>query len=262
MTPLAAKTASAKPWKDFAFENISIQLSEGEVTTLVGANGAGKSSLLRLLAGGLPLSHGSVELHQKPIGDWEKSARARTLSLLLQRQTLTFPFTVEEVVQLARLPHSTGAKVDRNVVTQCLQAFDMSAFRQRAYTDLSGGEQQRVQLARAFAQVWPQAQSSSSQAPVLLLDEPIAALDLAHLEMLQTRIREFSATGGAVGLVVHDLNFAIAVSDSLVFLREGRIVAQGAAKTVIEVPLFEQVFGITPLLGRHPDTGKPLVIMR
>lgn len=262
MILLRADQAQASPWRGFMIDGLSLSLAAGEVTSVVGPNGAGKSSILRLLGGDLKLTRGDVQLRGKSVFAWESMEKARHLAYLAQRQTLSFPFSVEEVVRLARLPHASGARMDRKIILECLKAFDVAQFRDRAYTDLSGGEQQRVQLARVFAQVWPQAGIGAVSAGVLLLDEPVAALDLAHMEMLQTRIKEFSGRGGSVGLVLHDLNFATQVSDRLAFVREGRLVAEGDPTAVMEVPVLEHVFGVSPIIGSHPQSGKPLVILR
>src|SRR5690606_37222283 len=141
---------------------------------------------------------------------WIAEERAQHLACLPQQSKLNFPYTVEEVVSLSRLPHNTGKKEDARIVASAINALDLDKQAKQFYTHLSGGEQQRSQLARVLAQVWmqpAQQQSLQKRPPLLLLDEPCRGLDPGHERRLIELIRSFCTQGAAVVMVVHDINF-------------------------------------------------------
>lgn len=249
--------ACSAPWGKPLLKNISLTLESGEVVAIVGPNGAGKSSLLHLMAGGLPLSTGALTLADKPLGDWSLLQRAKSIALLSQQSLLTFPFTAEEVVALGRSPHNSGFHADQAIIDEVLLATDTDSLRHRSYTQLSGGEQQRVQLARALAQIW---RGEDSAQRILMLDEPCNGLDLAHQVLLQHLIQRQADHGCAVVLVVHDFNFASAVADRVVVLDNGAIAGLGAPEAVLTESLFSQVFNVSPVLMTHPQSGRQLVL--
>ncbi|PLW83047.1 heme ABC transporter ATP-binding protein [Kineobactrum sediminis] len=257
MTLLRVDAASAMPWGVPVLQDISLALDAGEITALIGPNGAGKSSLLRLIAGDFALSQGSINFDGQPLADWSRAQLATRLAFLPQLSLLNFPYTVEEVVLLGRTPHATGARVDREIALQALAATDTVTLRDRLYTQLSGGERQRVQLARVFAQIWEQ---HSHGGQLLLLDEPTAALDLAHQQQVAAAIAAIAGRGCAVLLVVHDVNLAAAVARRLVVLDHGRQVTTGSPAEVLTPTLFRELFHAEVLVQEHPHGGRPLVI--
>lgn len=256
MTTLLLEEAGAAPWGAPLLDAISIALEPGQILGLAGPNGAGKSSLLRLIAGDIPLGSGSLLLGGKPLADWGRRARARQLAYLPQLSLLNFPYTVEEVVALGRMPHDTGAAVDSDILHQVMAATDIATLRHRLYTRLSGGEKQRVQLARIFAQAW------DSEAGLLLLDEPTTALDLSHQQLVLAAVRALADRGCAVLLAIHDLNLVAGLADRIAILQQGRMVACGTPKEVYTVEMFRQVFSIDVLIQQHPGRDQPLVVSR
>lgn len=240
-----------------ALTGVDVSLSSGQVLGVLGPNGAGKSTLLGALSGELALSEGEVRLHGKPLGNWTGPERARRLAVMLQRSNLSFGFRVDEVVSLGRLPHASGLQADRGIVAAALQVADAGHLAQRNYLTLSGGEQQRVHLARVLAQLWP---AGSGQ--TLLLDEPTAMLDPLHQHSILIAVRHFVAQGGAALVILHDLNLAARYCDQLLLLADGRVQMHGTPEQVLRAEPLEAVFGLEVLIRRHPERGHPLVIPR
>ena len=257
MSVLQLDGASAAPWGPLLLDDISMALQPGQVLGLAGPNGAGKSSLLRLVAGDIPLSDGRLLLNGKPRSEWSARPLARKLAYLPQLSLLNFPYTVEEVVALGRMPHDTGMAIDNAILSQAMAATDISGLSGRLYTRLSGGEKQRVQLARVFSQVW-----DAGVGGLLLLDEPTTALDLSHQQLVIDAVRQLAETGIAITLAIHDLNLVAGLADTIAVLEKGRIAACGSPQQVFTETLFRDVFDIDVLIQQHPDRDQPLVISR
>jgi iron complex transport system ATP-binding protein len=249
--------ASAAPWGPVLLDNINLALQPGQVLGLAGPNGAGKSSLLRLIAGDIPLSDGRLLLNDKSRADWSARPLARKLAYLPQLSLLNFPYTVEEVVALGRMPHDTGLTIDNAILSRAMAATDITGLSGRLYTRLSGGEKQRVQLARVFSQIW-----DAGVGGLLLLDEPTTALDLSHQQLVIGAVRDLAETGCAVALAIHDLNLVAGLADTIAVLDNGRIAACGSPQQVFTEALFRDVFDIDVLIQQHPDRDQPLVISR
>jgi len=254
MSVLTLDKVSARPWGTPLLQDIDLSLAAGDVLGVIGPNGAGKSSLLRLVAGDIPLDSGSIGLLGKPLAQWPLRERACRMAVLPQLSLLSFPYTVEEVVDLGRIPHDTGNAVDASIVEEVLAAVDMGRLRHRLYTELSGGERQRAQLARVFAQVWRGGER------LLLLDEPTSALDLAHQQQVLQAISRLAADGCAVVMVIHDFNLLAASAGQLLALHGGRCYAMGAPDVVLSQQLFRDVFSAEVHITRHPVHGRPLVV--
>lgn len=236
---------------------IGLRLDPGTVTAVVGPNGAGKSSLLRVLCGDLPATAGTVRLNGKSLADWDAESRARMLAVLPQQSTLDFPFTAREVVALARVPHRSGLSRDRDIVQAALEAVDAGYLDKRYYTHMSGGEKQRVQLARVLAQIWEPAPEGGR---VLLLDEPTSAFDLSHQQITLDIVRRVADEGVAVLVVLHDLNLAARCADRMLVLSCGVLAAEGPPAQVLDESLVERVFGLRCIVMPHPITGAPMVV--
>lgn len=237
--------------------NINLTVKAGQVTVLVGPNGAGKSSLLKVLSGELNPSQGLVYLNQQKLSEWDIERKASVLAVLPQNSQLNFPFTADEVVGLGCIPHKTGYAEDQKIINQALQMVDASYLQRRLYTQMSGGEKQRVQLARVLAQVWS---ASDFGEQFLILDEPTAAFDLAHQKMTLDIVKQFSARGVGVLMVLHDLNLAARCADNLVVVNGGMIEAVGSPDKILTEQLIEKVFDIKATITRHPLADTPLVI--
>lgn len=210
----------------------------GALTAIVGPNGSGKTTLIRALSGDLPY-RGEAHLGGLQIGrakPWELAARR---GVLAQFTPVAFPFTVAEVV---RLGQSGGLSAGGPDLTQrALARVGLAGFEGRNYQELSGGEQQRVQLARVLAQVWEPADGDGPR--WLFLDEPVASLDIAHqLEVMQVA-RDFADAGGGVLAVMHDLNLTAMFADEVALMSAGRIAAQGRPEAVFTDETLSAAYG-------------------
>jgi iron complex transport system ATP-binding protein len=220
---------------------VSVALRPGELLAIAGPNGAGKTTLLSALAGDLAPSAGTVRLDDAPLPSWTPLALAQRRAVMPQASKLAFPLPVRAVVALGRMPfrdRGTTAS-DAAMVEQALQDADIQHLAGRSYGTLSGGEQQRVQLARAIAQL-----DFSGAPPVLLLDEPTASLDLAHAHAVLHLARRLTARGAAVAAVLHDLGLAYRYSDRVLVLHGGHAEALDTPQTVLNPELLRRVFAV------------------
>jgi iron complex transport system ATP-binding protein len=238
----------------------SLALEEGTTTIVVGPNGAGKSTLLKLLTGELSPSQGSIRLDGTAlpqIPGWELACRR---AVMVQNQRLAFPFSVYEVARLGL--EGVGRAQPRarkeQIIAQALDTTGVIGLAGRQYQTLSGGEQQRVQFARALCQL--EAGRSVAQRQILFLDEPIASLDLCHQLSLLDATRTIAAEGAAVLVVLHDLNLAVTYADRLVVMHEGAIVAQGEPATILDDNLLRGVFRVSLSFSRLPPAGQPFLL--
>lgn len=253
---LQAKTLSCARGGCRILQDIEFELQAGEVLAVLGTNGAGKSTLMATLTGELPAHSGEVLLGGRPLAEWSSLQRAQRLAVLPQSSSLAFAFAVEEVVAMGRLPHASGHQRDQQIIAAALAAADVLHLRGRSYLTLSGGERQRVHLARVLAQIW-----EAGEQACLILDEPTASLDLAHQQLSLQQAREVASRGGAVLLVLHDLNLAARYADRLLLLDKGAMVALGTPWEVLQASLIQQVFGVSVQVQRHPQEDCPLIII-
>lgn len=233
---------------------VDLRVRTGEVVALVGPNGAGKSTLLGALAGDLRVVSGSVHCFGRELGAWGATELAQHRAVLPQQATVSFPFTVHEVVAMGRAPWArTAASVhDDGVVDEAIRAVDLSALADRPFTSLSGGERARASLARVLAQ----------QTQLVLLDEPTAALDLHHQELVLELVAARAAAGAAVVVVVHDLSLAAAFADRVVVLDDGVVDAVGTPDEVLTPTLLSRVYRHEIDVIVHPVDGSLLVVPR
>jgi len=224
----------------------------GELVALVGPNGAGKSTLLGVLAGDIAPESGEANLLGRPFPEWTIAALARQRSVLLQDNQVAFPFTVREVVQMGRAPWrgTVREQEDEQAVQESMLQADVAALAPRRVPSLSGGERARVGFARTLA----------SRTGALLLDEPTAALDIAHQESVLRLAREHADRGDAVVVVLHELNLAAAYADRVVLLRAGRIVASGTPSEVLTAQRVSEVYEHPVEIIAHPRTGRPVIV--
>jgi iron complex transport system ATP-binding protein len=234
--------------------DISLEVAAGEVVALVGPNGAGKSTLLGALTGDVELAAGSVHVCGRDLGEWSGVELALRRSVLPQQVAVSFPFSVREVVEMGRAPwvHVDGDDAGERVVARVMAECDVAGMAERHLPTLSGGERARVALARVLAQ----------EAPVLFLDEPTAALDLHHQELVLGLARARADAGVAVVVVLHDLALAGAHADRIVVLSSGRVVADGPPVDVLQDELLSAVYHHPIEVVPHPRTGAPLVMPR
>ncbi|MFT4560288.1 MAG: iron complex transport system ATP-binding protein [Gammaproteobacteria bacterium] len=239
-------------------DGVDIVIEPGKIVAVLGPNGAGKSSLLRILCGQWKPSAGQVHLDDKPMTAYSIQELARTIAVMPQHSTLNFAFSCAEVVALGRTPHSSGRQIDREITLAALSLVDATHLGARLYTELSGGEKQRVQLARILAQIWiPRVQKSR----YLLLDEPTASFDLAHQQMMINILRRFAADDVGILVVMHDLNLAAQLADRMVLMKDGRIAAADCPAQVMQPSVISRVFDVDVAIINHPRTGNPLALL-
>ena len=238
-------------------DGVSLCLRPGEVLAVIGANGAGKTTLLRLLSGELRPTEGAVWLDGRALASSDAEMLARRRAVLPQQSTLTFGFTAMEVVLLGRTPHRTRHVHDLDVARRAMQAAGVTHLAERSYPTLSGGEQQRVHLARALAQIWDAPEDGHRY---LLLDEPTASLDLAHQHGVLRTARRCARAGVGVLAVLHDLNLAAQHADRIAVLCRGRLLAEGPPEAVLTPEIIRRAFDISVFVTEHPCAACLLIV--
>lgn len=231
-------------------QGIDLTLPQGSITALIGANGAGKSTLLSLIARLLPLQTGRIAVHGHDVATTPTRDLARVMAILPQNAGVASRLRVHELVAFGRWPHHQGRSTDEDqrIVDEAIVTFALGPLRDRFLDELSGGQRQRAHLAMAFAQgtEW------------LLLDEPLAALDMAHARALMLRLAALRDQGRSIVLVVHDINYAAAWADHVVALKSGRIAAKGPPRTVFTPETLAMLYDTA--LRVEQFEGRPMVL--
>ena len=236
---------------------VSFTLRPGEVVAVLGPNGAGKSSVLKVMAGEHRIDRGALYLNGRDYRRWKPGQIAQVVGVLPQQSLLMFPFSVTEVVGLGRIPHRSGRVRDAEIVQQAMARVDVAPLARALYPTLSGGEKQRVQLARVLAQIW---EPTGLGPRYLLLDEPTSALDIAHQH--QTLKLARSLAGEAIGVlaVLHDFNLAARYADRIVLMHHGNVVAQGRVEEILTPATLRPVFNVDVDVISHPTLDRPLIV--
>ena len=231
-----------------ALAGIDVAIELGELTIVVGPNGAGKTTLLRALAGLVTPRHGTIAIGTKRLSVLAATERAKTIAYLPQGGTIAWPIPVASVVALGRIPYGEKggdlSEAGRRAVAAAIAAVGLQGFEERPASELSGGERARVLLARALA----------TEAPILLADEPVAALDPRH-QLLALEVLRMRAHGGAaVVAVMHDLMLAARFADRVLLMRDGRLMADGAPRDVLTPAQLAATFGIEASVTERDET--------
>lgn len=251
---LCAHNISIRLGSRFILNNVSLSIRAGEVTTLLGPNGAGKSTLLKVLCGEIS-SNAEIEYFAKPKHQWDSKELAKHLGMLPQHSTLSFPFSAQEVVELGAIPLMLPNKNVQELASYYMKITDVGHLATRLYPSLSGGEKQRLHLARVLLQL-----AHSDERTILMLDEPTSALDLAHQHNTLSLARKLADThNAAVVVVLHDLNLAAQYSDRLVVLHEGHLVCDAPPWDALTKEMLESVYGYRCLVAKHPTLDFPVV---
>lgn len=235
------------------------EVAPGELVAVLGPNGAGKSTFLNVLSGGQDIEGGRVRIGDEDLFGFSASELACKRALMPQKSSLSFPFKVSDVVAMGRDPFRTAVDASSNdaAVAWALAETDTRHLGRRIYTQLSGGEQQRVQLARVLAQIW---RATDDDPRFLLLDEPTSSLDLSHQHSVMQLSNRLADKGVGVVAVVHDLNLAALYATRVVILSGGSVVATGAPEDVLEPTLIADVFDLSVHMVADPDTGRKLIV--
>ncbi|MEM1377722.1 MAG: heme ABC transporter ATP-binding protein [Pseudomonadota bacterium] len=230
-------------------KGVSLVAEPGRFTTVIGPNGSGKTTLLRALTGEIRYS-GSATLNGMDIATAPARELASWRGVLPQTARLSFPFTVHEVVRLGLTMGIHDPERDSERVSQALEVVDMAGFSGRFYQELSGGEAQRVQLARVLAQVWEPVFEGRPRC--LFLDEPISSLDIKHQIQILKLALQYARAGGAVVAVLHDLNLTAHFSDQIYLINDGTLQASGAPSSVMTKANLEAVYDCAMSVGEKP----------
>ena len=251
-TMLATQDLGCALGKYPILNGVDLEVPEGEMMAPVGPNGTGKSTLLRTLAGLLPIPSGRVLVAGRDLVKLSPLERARTLAMVGQQEETPADLRVAEVVALGLLPHrppwSGGGRKERNAVAEALEQVSMTAYANRGFHQLSGGEQRRVLLARGLAQ----------RTELLLLDEPTNHLDIRHQHALLRMVR---GLGRTVIAAIHDLDMAATYFDHIVVLNDGGVAADGKPSEVLTPELVGDVFGMAASMVTDPATGEPRLLL-
>lgn len=238
---------------------VSLSARPGQLTAIVGPNGSGKSTLLKAMCRDQAYE-GNIRLDGRELRSLSPLQAATLRAVLPQASTLPFPFTVREVVAMgvsAGRP-GVGAHALASLPEAALSAVDLDGFGGRFYGELSGGEQQRVQLARVLCQVWVPVLDGVPR--FLLLDEPVSSLDIKHQLMIMDVARAYANAGGGVIAVLHDLNLTAIYADQILALRDGRVMARGAPEAVLTDDVLARVFDAPLRVGMAPPRPSPFVL--
>jgi iron complex transport system ATP-binding protein len=257
MNCLSVKQLTVKRDSRNILHAVECTVDGGSITAIIGPNGAGKSTLLKVLSGEWRTEEGEIRINNIPLTTIDAQTRAQNIAVLPQHSTLNFPFSVEEVVMLGRIPHRTGNAIDKDIVNQALLQLDLVPLRSRLYPELSGGEKQRVQLARVLAQLW---RTHDSAYRILLLDEPLSALDLMHQQLLLRLLRQFAQEKMTILFTVHDLNIASCYADTVLVIDNGALIAQGKSREVLTHQLVQSVFKVS-LINRDDMSRQHLFFL-
>jgi iron complex transport system ATP-binding protein len=243
-------------------DDVTVCVRPGRVTALIGPNGAGKSTLISVLAGERKPDRGDVLLDGASLCRIPPLALARRRAVLLQQSALDFAFTAEEVIELGRLPFSgTQAQLsDAEAIGEAARLAGVLPFLSRSYQTLSGGEKQRVQFARAMAQIWRPGECAAIETRYLILDEPTSALDLQHQRRVLEAARLLADEGVGVLAAIHDLNLASAYADDAVLLKGGRVIASGAARDVLTASALGACFDVEVEIFTRPNGQRAILV--
>ncbi|MFT2008016.1 heme ABC transporter ATP-binding protein [Pontibacter sp. 13R65] len=252
----SANQISLKRGQQQVLDQVSLAIKPGVFTAVLGPNGAGKSTLLKVFSNELAPSAGEVSLNGKVLRQYEAQDLALLRAVLPQSTHINFPFTAREIVQLGRLPYQEPRHQTEAVVEEVLTEVGIQALADRKYSTLSGGEQQRVQLARVMAQI-----KSQTLAPrYLLLDEPTSSLDMAQQQSMLHLAKALSQQNVGVLAILHDLNLAAQYADELLLLKSGKTVAQGPVAEVLQEKILERTFSHPVQVVHNGCCGRPFVM--
>ncbi len=238
MTELIAKNLSVTAGEAILLDDASLALRPGELIAVLGPNGAGKTTLMRAMLGLVEAAQGFTTLDGHDVTSLSSTERARTISYLPQRRPLAWPNRVVDIIALGRFAHGAAlgrlSQKDAEAVDYAIEACQLRELAYRNADNLSGGELARVHFARALA----------ARTPLLIADEPVAALDPRHQLRIAELIREFVDAGGGALVVLHDVALAARIADRLVWMSSGKILADGSPRDTVSADLMQQVYGV------------------
>lgn len=236
-------------------KDLNLEIPKGKITTIIGANGCGKSTILKTLARIIKPKSGSIYINDKELNSQDSKELAKAMAVLPQSPQAPSGLTVEELISYGRFPHQKGfgklKDEDKDIINWALEKTRILEFRDRPIEALSGGQRQRAWIAMALAQ----------ETDILLLDEPTTYLDLAHqLEVLKLLEELNKKEGRTIVMVIHELNNAARFADHMIGVKKGKIVCQGTAHEVMTKENLKEIFNIDAEIVNEPKSGKPVCI--
>lgn len=232
---------------------ITLSARAGHVTAIIGPNGSGKTTLMRALTAEIAPSRGKITLNGAVIAGQSPRSLARQRAVLPQQSALSFPFTAAEIIRIGLDPHPITEASRAALIRQALVRVGLPGHAGRLWQDMSGGEQQRVQLARALAQLWTPAQDDAPR--WLMLDEPVSSLDIAHQLSVMELASGHAAGGGGTIAIMHDLNLTAMFAHQVILLKDGRVLAHGPPEQVMTDHLLWQAYGCNLRVCHVPKCG-------
>lgn len=238
-------------------DNIDVSVNYGELLVIVGPNGAGKSTLLSLLANEMGKSEKPIFFKKKAFEEWDEKDLAHNKAKFSQNNSHDIPLTVKDVVMMGRYPyfHSVPHKKDHEAASKAMEETDVSHLTDRDYNTLSGGEKQRVHLARVLSQL-----DNDIQHKLVFLDEPLNNLDVLHQHRILHTIKNFTERGNTAIMVLHDLNLAAQFADKIMLLKKGKIVAHDIPDKVFTKEIISKVYNFPCTICANPVNKNPLII--
>lgn len=259
MCLMQLRNLSVKRGRKWIIRSLDLEVANGQITVIAGPNGSGKTTLLGAMSQDLPYQ-GEILINGADAAALKPWQRAQIRGVLPQSCTVSFPFLAGEIVALGlSAGNAAGAGIaGRHIAQVALRRVGLQGYGHRFYDELSGGEQARVQLARVLCQIWrPHYQG---QPCWLLLDEPVASLDIEHQLVVMNIAREFACGGGGVVVILHDLNLAAAYADKLVLMRQGRIESEGPPETVMTSQNLQRIYNCRFKVNTIPEGDIPFIL--
>lgn len=256
---LKAENITFQHRKTCILKEIGLQIRHGEMLIIIGPNGAGKSTLMSVLANENYAKGSKIIFKNQAVGDWNIKEMAHHKAKFSQENNADIGLAVEEIVMMGRYPyfHSIPEKTDMEIVDVSMKKTNVFELRKRNYNSLSGGEKQRVHLARVLAQL-----ENDIQGKLAFFDEPLNNLDVRHQYQLLETIRDFTQKGNAAVLVLHDLNLAAEFADTLLLLKKGQVVAHGTPNEIFKEEIIHRAYNFPCAVCPNPITNCPMVIFR
>ena len=238
--------------------DVNLRLTPGRLHVLLGPNGCGKSTLLSLLAGDMKPRSGSVSYDGESSAEIPSYELAKKRAYLTQKSLPWISIPNLDMVQLGRIPHARdeSRKKSENTAVEVMEYLQLGHLKDKEFSRVSGGEQQRIQFARVLAQIW------DSMPCFLLLDEPSANLDVKYQIFMLETVKKLVLRGATVIAALHDLHLAAHYADRIIFLKEGKIVEDGLTEEVFSRDVLEYIYDAAFIVQNHPQTGRPLPIIK
>ncbi len=235
---------------------ISLQITTGEFVVIMGANGAGKSTVLKMISGTWHPTTGKLLFKNKPLHQYKTEELAKQRAVLSQHYHISFPLLAREIVMMGRYPYFNNQPLagDEAMVKDCMNRMEVTDLRDRNYQTLSGGEAQKVQMCRVLAQI---GETSATNQKLLLLDEPVSHLDIKYQHQLLKEAKRLCENNVTVLAVLHDINLALKYADRILFMKDGELVKELNKKEAITASLLKEVFNVDAHIFDKPDgSGK------